>query len=371
MLRGRRRPDRDAVPRPRGRVALVAHRAEPLLPRGRGFARRARRVARLKGDRYLRRAEERPAATRDRLVREAIWRWVTPRWQRHLERILERERDVDAVVVFTVPMSHFRGIPTRAARALRRAGRLLRRRRADEPARVRRHGHGLQLLPRRRPGRVRPRRLELGGRARRLRELGARRAEAVFWGADPSSSSRCRSRRSTTSSSTATATSSAASGWRDSSASRAGACPTSTSRSAGGTSAATSAARGSLGDVPFNAFTRAISAARINLNITRRAHATVPRRRRRPFELAMAGAAIVSNPHDGIERWFEPGRELLVVEDADEAVAAYRELLDDPARRRSSARARASGRSTSTRTCTARGGCSSCSASACRRPSRG
>ena len=47
---------------------------------------------------------------------------------------------------------------------------------------------------------------------------------------------------------------------------------------------------------------------------------------------AMAGSAIVSNPCAGIERWFEPGRELLVVEDADEAIGAYRELLDDPAR---------------------------------------
>ena len=51
----------------------------------------------------------------------------------------------------------------------------------------------------------------------------------------------------------------------------------------------------------------------------------------RPFELAAAGAAIVSNPHAGIERWFEPGSELLVVDDADAALAAYRELLDDPA----------------------------------------
>src|SRR5256714_12678266 len=59
-----------------------------------------------------RRAEDNPPDTlSDRLVREMIWRWVTPRWQRHLERILERERDVDAVVVFTVPMSHLRGIP--------------------------------------------------------------------------------------------------------------------------------------------------------------------------------------------------------------------------------------------------------------------
>ena len=87
----------------------------------------------------------------------------------------------------------------------------------------------------------------------------------------------------------------------------------------------------SLGEIPFNAFNRAISASRVTLNVTRRAHATVhASSTARPFELAMAGAAIVSNPHEGIETWFEPGRELLVVEDADEATAAYRELLADP-----------------------------------------
>jgi spore maturation protein CgeB len=86
--------------------------------------------------------------------------------------------------------------------------------------------------------------------------------------------------------------------------------------------------------VPFNAFNRAISASCINLNVTRRSHATVEASSTaRPFELAMAGAAIVSNPIAGIERWFEPGRELLVVTDADDAEQAYRELLTDPASR--------------------------------------
>jgi len=88
-----------------------------------------------------------------------------------------------------------------------------------------------------------------------------------------------------------------------------------------------------IGDVPFNVFPRAISAARINLNITRRSHASVfASSSCRPFELAACGAAIVSNPYNGIERWFEPGRELVIVHDADEAVTAYRELLGDPGR---------------------------------------
>jgi spore maturation protein CgeB len=84
--------------------------------------------------------------------------------------------------------------------------------------------------------------------------------------------------------------------------------------------------------VPFNTFARAISQARINLNITRRSHASVYASSScRPFELAASGAAIVSNPYEGIERWFEPGRELLVVHDSNEALAAYRDLLGDPA----------------------------------------
>jgi spore maturation protein CgeB len=87
-----------------------------------------------------------------------------------------------------------------------------------------------------------------------------------------------------------------------------------------------------VGDVPFNVFARTISAARVNLNITRRSHASVyASSTSRPFELAASGAAIVSNPVEGIDRWFEPGRELLVVANADEATNAYRDLLGDPA----------------------------------------
>jgi spore maturation protein CgeB len=87
-----------------------------------------------------------------------------------------------------------------------------------------------------------------------------------------------------------------------------------------------------VGDVPFPSFPRAISAARVNVCLTRRPHASLYASSTcRPFELAAAGAAIVANPCEGIERWFEPGSELVVVNDAEQAIAAYRELVADPA----------------------------------------
>ncbi len=114
------------------------------------------------------------------------------------------------------------------------------------------------------------------GGLERLRELGARRAEAVFWGADPEFFAPrevrqgdgrvlLRLRRQVPARLDADA------GRRP----FAGARRTSTSRSAGATSRGTSGTRRMTGDVPFNAFARAISAARVNLCITRRSHATV------------------------------------------------------------------------------------------------
>ena len=157
----------------------------PTYREGETYAALRGGLARLKGDRYLRRAEASPDdSTLDRLTRETIWKVVTPRWRRHLERLIERERP-DAVVVFTVPMAHFRGIPA-----------VLRDRFAvpvvfydgDVPMSLPEFGgmdtgfnyyHGAD-----------PSEYDLvvsnsEGGLPRLLELGARRAEAVYWGADP------------------------------------------------------------------------------------------------------------------------------------------------------------------------------------------
>jgi spore maturation protein CgeB len=289
-------------------------------------------IARLKGDHYLRRGEERPEDTAvDRLTRETIWRMVTPRWRRHLERLIEEEKP-DAVIVFTVPMAHFRGIPS-----------FLRDRfqipvvfyDGDVPMSLPEFGgmdtgfnyyHGAD-----------PSEYDLvfsnsEGGIERLLELGARRAEAVYWAADPEFFTPLpvekeadvffygygdKFRRE----------------WMQAMVGEPSRQAPEVDFALGGRDFQGDIGRARLlGDVPFNVFSRAISAARVNLNVTRRSHATVPGSSTcRPFELAAAGAAIVSNPHAGIERWFEPGSELLVVEDVEQALAAYRELLGDPA----------------------------------------
>jgi spore maturation protein CgeB len=70
--------------------------------------------------------------------------------------------------------------------------------------------------------------------------------------------------------------------------------------------------------------------SRINLNITREAHASVyASSSARLFELAAMGCCIVSNPVEGLGEWFEPGREIFAVHSAEEALATYRQLLTD------------------------------------------
>lgn len=75
--------------------------------------------------------------------------------------------------------------------------------------------------------------------------------------------------------------------------------------------------------------------SKINLCVTRKAHASVfGSSSSRPFELSSMGACIVSNPYLGLETWFEPGTEINIVHSEDEAVDRYRWLLAHDSERR-------------------------------------
>ena len=307
----------------------------PLYGEGEVFAAARRLAARLQRQEFVRRAEDSPEDTlADRAVRQMIWSYVTPRWRRHLERIIESEGGVDAVLVFTVPMAHLRGIPT----ALReRFGVPVVYYDGDLPMSLPEFGGtdttGFNYYVGADPGEYD---LVIGnseGALDRVRELGARRAEALFWAADPDFftplhvekeidvlfyGNSDKFRRDTMEQFVAEPSrrlpdvdfALGGYGYRPDT-------DTGTARK--------------LGPIAVNALSRRISSARVNLNITRHTHASVwASSSTRLFELASCGAAIVSNPITGLDRWFDAGQELVVVADAAEATAAYRALLDDP-----------------------------------------
>jgi len=305
----------------------------PCYREGETFAALRRAAARLRGDTLMRRAEESPReSVADRAAREAILRWVNPRWLRHLTRILERERDVDAVVVFTVPMAHLVGIPA-----------ALRERfdipvvfyDADVPMSLPEFGGmdtGFNPYLGADPSEYDLVLSNSEGGIPRLLELGARRADHLFWGADPELFHPLpldkehdvvfygygdKFRRD----------------WlRDMVGLPSERLPDVGFVVAGGDFQGDLGRARELGWFPVNVLARLIAQCRVNLNIGRRPHASVyASSTSRIFEMASAGACIVSNPYEGIERWFEPGRELLVVDDAEHAIATYRELLADPA----------------------------------------
>jgi spore maturation protein CgeB len=305
----------------------------PLYREAEAFAAGRALVARAQRQEFVRRPEHDPADTvADRAVRGAIKRYVTPRWRKHLERTIARERGVDAVVVFTVPMAHFRGIPT----ALRERFDLpVVYYDGDLPMSLPEHGGtdtgGFNYYVGADPGEYD---LVVGnseGGLARVRELGARRTEAVHWAADAElfrpyavepevdvffygHSDKFRRE------------------WMRELIGEPSRLLDDVDFAIGGYDYRGDTGRArTLGRIPFNAFPRAIAASRVNLNITRRPHATTDGSSTcRLFELAACGAAIVSNPLAGVERWFDSERELRVAATSDEAAAAYRDLLTDP-----------------------------------------
>jgi spore maturation protein CgeB len=304
------------------------YREAELYAAGRGLA------ARLQRQDFLRRSEHDPRDTlADRAVREAVWRYVTPRWRRHLDRTIEQEGGVDAVIVFTVPMAHFRGIPT-----------ALRERfdvpvvyyDGDLPMSLPEYGgtdtSGFNYYVGADPGEYD---LVVGnseGALDRVRGLGARRAEAVQWAADPDLFRPLDVEKETDVFFYGHSDKFRREWMRDMIGEPSRRLPDVDFALGGYDYRGDTGTARMLGRIPFNAFPHAISSARVNLNVTRRAHAEVYASSTcRLFELAASGAAIVSNPLAGLERWFDADRELRVVASVDEAVDAYRELLADPA----------------------------------------
>ncbi len=276
----------------------------------------------------------------DRAVRHSARLLVAPQWRRQLERHLQREADIDAVLFFTVPLNHLKGVPGYICNKF------------DIPV-IYYDGDVPASLPNMK-GFASGFRIYQGadlseytaficnstGGAALLSKLGAKNAHTLWYGADPDVFSPVtvaaqdidvmfyghgREYRGE---------------WIDS-------MITGPSRALPNAHFAVRGTKlGDLGNarlLPYLSFSKLreyVCRSKINLCITRGAHASVfASSSSRPFELGALGACIVANPYQGIEEWFEPEKELIIARSSEEALDRYRRLLKHDGERQAIGRA--------------------------------
>ena len=270
----------------------------------------------------------------DRVIRRSAQTLIAPLWQRHLERILQRESDVDALLFLTVPLNHLVGVPRGISErfgipALYYDG--------DVPAslpNMQGFASGFRIYQGADLAEYTAFISNSTGGEAMLRQLGARNAHTLWYGADPDVFSPVsvpaqdidlffyghgKEYRAE---------------WIESMIAQPSLDLPLAHFAVRGTSLG---ALGNAKPLPYLSFSKLreyICRSKINLCITRGAHASVyASSSSRPFELAALGACIVANPYAGFDAWFEPGTEALVVHSAEEALACYKELLADERRR--------------------------------------
>jgi Glycosyl transferases group 1 len=270
----------------------------------------------------------------DRATLGLVERVTKPRWRRHLIALLEQQRDIDAVLFVSVPPNHFGGIPALIAR---RFGLPTYFYDGDVPASLPRFAGfrtGFRIYAGADLGEYAAVLSNSVGGVGDLEQLGARAVHVLHYAADPALFNRvaveedidvffyghgAEYREA----------------WLDAMLSQPSECMPEARFAVRGTRLGHFGRVEALAYASFSKLREYCCRARINLLITRHAHASVhASSTARLFELAALGCAMVSNPYQGIQEWFEPGREVLVVSSAPEAVETYRALLRDPASRR-------------------------------------
>lgn len=276
----------------------------------------------------------------DRLVRRTAQTLIAPLWLRHLDRILTKQPDIDAVIVLTAPLNHLVGVPREL---IAKHGKPIFYYDGDVPAslpNMRGFATGFRIYQGADPSEYTAFISNSAGGSEPLKALGAREVHALYYGADPDVFSPVavpaqdidvmfygHGRE-----------------YREEWVEAMLAAPSRQMPDA------RFAARGTkLGDIgrtemlPYLSFSKLREYAcrsKINLCITRMAHASVyASSSSRPFELAGMGCCIVANPYLGLETWFEPDKEVFIVHSAEEAVDRYRYLLSHDAERQAAGRA--------------------------------
>jgi hypothetical protein len=270
----------------------------------------------------------------DRLTRGLVERVTKPRWRSHLIQLVESQRDFDAVLFLTVPPNHFGGIPKLLER---RFGLRTYFYDGDVPASLPRFAGfrtGFKIYQGADLSEYACVLSSSKGGIDDLVALGARDVRVLYYAADPALFAaepveqdidvffygHGREYRED---------------WIDAMLAAPSLELSDRRFAVRGTQLGAMPRVENLPYASFSKLGQYCRQSRVNLLITRQAHASVyGSSTARPFELAALGCAMVSNPYLGVEEWFEPGKEILMVRNAQEAIDAYRELLGSSTLRR-------------------------------------
>jgi len=271
----------------------------------------------------------------DKVVRSLAHTCIRPRWEKHVGNILKKEEDVDTIVVFTVPLNHFKGLPTCIKEKYHIP---IFYYDGDVPASFPQFGgfkSGFSIYQGADLNEYDGFISNSKGGVSELEKMGAKNVSVLYYGADPTffaplnvkqdidiffyghgyeyrkewieAMINIPSKRLTKSRFAIRAT-----GFHID--------------------------LGNTERLPYASFAKLREyscRSKINLNITRKAHASLyASSSSRPFELASMGCCIVSNPYKGLEEWFEPKKEIFIIESAEEAIDIYEWLLKNDVERR-------------------------------------
>lgn len=273
-------------------------------------------------------SDRRVESLADKAVRQAANTVIAPLWRRHLERILIRESDVDAILVLTVPLNHLRGLPRYISSKFDIPIFFYD---GDVPAslpNMRGFASGFRIYQGADLSEYTAFISNSSGGQAMLEQLGVENVHTVWYGADPDVFAPVsvpaqdidvlfyghgREYRSD---------------WIDQMITVPSKALSSSRFAVRGTHLGDLGAAELLPYLSFSKLREYVCRSKINLCITRGAHASVhASSSSRPFELGALGACIVANPYLGIEEWFEPEVELIVVNSAEEAIERYQYLL--------------------------------------------
>jgi hypothetical protein len=264
----------------------------------------------------------------DKFVRRTARTLVAPIWQRHLDRILTAQPDIDAVIFLTVPLNQLVGVATQVQQKHNKPVFYYD---GDLPAslpNMQGFATGFRIYQGADPAEFTAFISNSAGAAEALRQLGAQAVHALFYGVDPDVFSPMDVREQDIDVMFYGHGREYRSEWIERMITSPSQALAEARFAVRGTKLGNLGRAGRLPYLSFNKLREYACRSKINLCITRHAHASVyASSSSRPFELASMGACMVANPYLGIEEWFEPDKELFVVNSQDEAIDRYRYLL--------------------------------------------